>query len=435
MDQHTEGFDAFKQQIEQTSWEEIISKSGVDRATIDDLSQQYMDAKNVVFAWAMGITHHLHATENVQMIANVSLLRAMVGRREAGVMPIRGHSNVQGMGSVGVTPQLKTNILERFEQQLGIKIPTSPGYDTMACMQAAKRGEMETAFCLGGNLYGSNPDAQFAMEAFGNLKLNVYLSTTLNTGHAWGLGQETIILPVFPRDEEPQPTTQESMFSFVRLSDGGKNRLEGPKSEVSIINAIAKRLLGTHGPVNWDELESHAAIRQMIAQLIPGYEEIGKIDSTKKEFHVTGRALDGFHFPTPSGKAIFHTLPLPEPTPLKEGELRLMTVRSEGQFNTVVYDEEDVYRGQERRDVILLNERDMKRMNLVTDQRVRVKSEAGEMRLLLARPFDIREGNALMYYPEANALVTTDVDDTSKTPGYKSIVITVTPEEVATPVG
>ncbi|QDU82762.1 Formate dehydrogenase H [Polystyrenella longa] len=440
IDEHTEGFAEFKDQIDQTSWDEIITKSGVDRATIDDLSRQYMDAKNCVIAWAMGITHHLHATENVQMIANVALLRAMVGRREAGVMPIRGHSNVQGMGSVGVVPQLKTNMLERFEQKLGISIPKSPGYDTMACMQAARRGEMETAFCLGGNLFGSNPDAQFATEAFGNLKLNVYLSTTLNTGHAWGLGQETIILPVFPRDEEPQPTTQESMFSFVRMSDGGTQRLEGPRSEVSIINAIAKKLLGSDSPIDWDELESHSAIRKLISELIPGYEQLGEIDATKKEFHVTGRTLEGYNFPTPSGKAKFHALPIPEPPALQDNELRLMTVRSEGQFNTVVYDEEDIYRGQERRDVILLNETDMQKLGLTSDQRVRVKSGAGEMRYLLARPFFIRAGNALMYYPEANALVSTEVDDTSKTPSYKSIVITITPEEVAseqvaTPVG
>jgi anaerobic selenocysteine-containing dehydrogenase len=106
-----------------------------------------------------------------------------------------------------------------------------------------------------------------------------------------------------------------------------------------------------------------------------------------------------------------------------------MTLRSEGQFNTVVYEDEDIYRGQERRDVILMHPDDLRRLGLAVDQRVRVQSEAGEMRYLLARAFDIRAGNALMYYPEANVLVPTTVDPLSKTPAFKSVAITVRPED------
>src|SRR5690606_30122033 len=119
------------------------------------LADQYLAAKNVVLAWCMGITHHLHGVENVQSIANVALLRGMVGRKHAGLMPIRGHSNVQGLGSVGVTPALKQSMLDRLQQKLGLTVPQSPGLDTMACMQAADRREMDVAICLGGNLYGS----------------------------------------------------------------------------------------------------------------------------------------------------------------------------------------------------------------------------------------------------------------------------------------
>lgn len=428
----TENFEAFKQKVEETTWDELVNASGCSLETIQNLGQQYLNAKNVVFGWAMGITHHLHATENVQMIANVALLRGMVGRREAGVMPIRGHSNVQGMGTVGVTPKLKEGILKQFEEQLGIEVPKSPGYDTMACMMAAQRGEMDVAFCLGGNLYGSNPDARFASEAFGALKQTVYLSTTLNTGHASGTSEETIILPVFPRDEEPQATTQESMFSFVRLSDGGTPRFTGPKSEVEIINQIARRLIGENSPVDWQELESHAAIRALIARMVPDYNKIQQVDENNEdEFFVPGRAIEEYKFPTPSGKAKFHAINLPQPPAIEKGELRLMTVRSEGQFNTVVYDEEDIYRGQERRDVILLNPEDIQQLGFKPDQRVRIKSSAGEMRYILVRPFDIRSGNALMYYPEANILVGTYVDEVSKTPAYKSVTITLQAEEEA----
>src|SRR5690606_14211933 len=235
-----------------------------------------------------------------------------------------------------------------------------------------------------------------------------YTTLFRSTGHAWGRAEEPIILPVLPRDEEPQPTTQESMFSFVRLSDGGKPRHSGPRSEVSILSELGRRLFGTAGPIDWTKLESHAAIRKLIAELIPGYEGAGTIDETKKEFHVGGRALYERRFPSPTGKARFHAVDLPEPP--ERGELRLMTIRSEGQFNTVVYDEEDLYRGQERRDVILMSRTDMDRLGLKPDQRVKVTSEAGEMRNILARPFDVRPGNVAMYCPEANILVPKSVD-------------------------
>jgi anaerobic selenocysteine-containing dehydrogenase len=218
------------------------------------------------------------------------------------------------------------------------------------------------------------------------------------------------------------------MFSFVRFSDGGPARFEGPRSEVSILTEIGRQLLGESGAVNWSELRSHAAVRRLISELVPEYEKLRDIDASRKEFHVPGRSLDEHRFPTPSGKAKFHAIPLP-PVPSANGTLRLMTLRSEGQFNTVVYDEDDIYRGQERRDVILLNPADIERFGLKPDQRVRVKSDTGEMRNILARPFDIRAGNAMMYYPESNVLVSKAVDPLSKTPAFKNVSITVQPED------
>ncbi|MFK7776916.1 MAG: FdhF/YdeP family oxidoreductase [Gimesia sp.] len=425
---HTEDFEAFQEQVQNISWDEIVKQSGVDKPTIQKITEQYVSAKNVVIGWCMGITHHLHGTNNVQSIVNLALLRGMVGRRKAGLMPIRGHSNVQGLGSVGVTPGMKKAMLERFESQLKIKIPTTPGYDTMACMEASHRGEIDFAFCLGGNLFGSNPDTTYALKAMSRVKTTLYLSTTLNTGHVWGTGEETLILPVLPRDEEPQSTTQESMFSFVRMSDGGKPRYEGPRSEVSILAAIGQKLFAGDDRIDWKKLESHAAIRELIAELIPGYEGLKETIKTNEEFYVTGRAFEEYNFPTESGKAKFHSIPLPELS-IAENQLSLMTVRSEGQFNSVVYDDEDLYRGQERRDVILMNKADIDRLGFKPDQRVHIKSEAGEMQYILVREFDIRAGNAMMYYPEANILVPHTVDPLSKTPAFKRVPITIEAEE------
>jgi molybdopterin-dependent oxidoreductase alpha subunit len=423
----TDGFEAFADRVQATPWDAIERQSGVQRAEIEKVADLYAAARTAVFGWTMGITHHTHGVANVQTIVNLALLRGMVGRPGAGLLPIRGHSNVQGIGSVGVVPNLKQQILDNLEAYLKVKLPRSPGLDTMACVEAAGRGELRAAFCLGGNLYGSNPDSRFAHEALGNLDLVVYLNTTLNTGHAWGRGRHTLILPVLARDEEPEPTTQESMFNFVRLSDGRRQRLQGPRGEVGLIAAVARGVLGDGSPIDWQALERHCHVRELIGRIIPGYAKIAAIDRTREEFHVGGRLLREPRFPTPSGKANFVPHGLPE-LPDDGTRLRLMTVRSEGQFNTVVYEEEDIYRGQDRRDVILMNPADIARRGLTADQRVTVRSDAGRMQDVLVRPFDIRAGNALMYFPEANVLVPRAVDPRSKTPAFKHVLVAVEAE-------
>jgi len=420
-----EGSESWLEHIRSISWSEIHAKSGVNQSDIDAISEKYAAAKNVVFSWTMGITHHVHGVQNVQAIANLAFMRGMVGRPSAGLLPIRGHSNVQGIGSVGVTPKLKDAIFERLEREYGLTLPTTAGLDTLGCMEAAHEKKLKMGFCLGGNLYGSNPDATYAAEALSRLESTVFLSTSLNTGHAHGLADEAIILPVLARDEEPQPTTQESMFNYVRLSDGGPRRHEGPRSEVEVIAQIAEGVLADATAMDWQSMRDTGRIRDAIAKVVPGYEEIADIDKTKTEFQLGGRTFHKPKFPTPSGRAILHQHALPS---LRGGgdQLRLMTVRSEGQFNTVVYEQEDLYRGQDRRDVILLHPDDILRLGLSDDQRVTVRSETGELRGIRVRPFEeIKPGNTLMYYPEANVLVPRQVDGQSKTPAFKGVLVII----------
>ncbi len=140
LEQHTNGWPELRDRLATLSWSEIERKSGVPTATIDDIARRYMKSRNAVFAWTMGITHHAHGVQNVEAIANLALLRGMVGRAGAGLMPIRGHSNVQGIGSVGVTPKLKDELLARLESHFGVRLPTTPGLDTMGCMEGALAG-------------------------------------------------------------------------------------------------------------------------------------------------------------------------------------------------------------------------------------------------------------------------------------------------------
>jgi molybdopterin-dependent oxidoreductase alpha subunit len=426
---HCTGWPELAARIDTLSWDEIVEKSGVDRPAIDSIAREYADSRRAVFAWTMGVTHHLHGAATVQAIAALALMRRMVGRPGAGLQPIRGHSNIQGMGTVGVTPTLKAALFERLETTYGVKLPTMKGFDTLECLSAADAGSMRFALCLGGNLWGASPDAAYAERAMAKIDTVVYLSTSLNTGHAGGLGgEETIILPVLARDEEPEPSTQESMFSYIRLSDGGQARHVGPRAEVEIIADLARRVLGEDGPVDWREMAHTSTIRQAIARIVPGLEQIADIDRTRREFSIPGRALDKPSFPTADGRAhlVAHDLPA-----APEG-LVLMTIRSEGQFNTVVYEEEDLYRNQTRRDIVLIHPDDIRRYGLMAGGRCRIRSSAGEMRQQIVSAFEeIRPGCVAMYYPESNVLVPQAADPLSRTPAYKSIAVEVTADDTA----
>ncbi|MBT8484374.1 MAG: FdhF/YdeP family oxidoreductase [Phycisphaerales bacterium] len=420
----TEGWDAFSAHVRGLDWSDITRAAGVDRATIEQIADIYARSERTIFCWAMGLTHHAHGVENVQAVANLALMRGMLGRPGRGLLPLRGHSNVQGIGSVGVTPQLKQAIFDGIERSFDVTLPTTPGLDTLRCMEQAHDGRMRFACCLGGNLYGSNPDAAYAAEAMNRIGTVVYLSTTLNTGHAWGTGRDTYILPVRARDEEDQATTQESMFNYVRLSAGGPPRYEGPRSEVEVIASIAEAWqarVGGPPPLDWTSMRAHDRIREAIAKVVPGYEAIGRIDATKEEFQIAGRTFHEPRFPTDNGRAKFHVVNLPAFAAETPKTLRLMTMRSEGQFNTVVYEEEDIYRGQERRDVILMNDADIERMDLAIDGPVTVCSETGTIAGVRVRAHDIPAGNAAMYYPEANTLVPRTADTKSGTPAFKNV--------------
>ena len=429
LNQHCRDESAWCDALDSLEWDEIETKSGILKDEIDLIAKLYGQSDRAVFAWTMGITHHAHGVQNVQAIANLALSRGMVGKVGSGLMPIRGHSNVQGIGSVGVTPTLKKAIYDSLEKNHGLKLPTKPGLDTLACMEAAAQSQISVGFFLGGNLYGSNPDSKFADASLSNLDMSIMLNTTLNTGHVHGLAKETYILPVLARDEEHAATTQESMFNFVRLSDGGPKRLMGPRSELEIIVEIGSKLSETSNKIDWQSMRDPDKVRHWISSVVPGYSQIKDIGTNRSEFQIEGRTLHSPVFATDSGKAQLHVHTLPDLLAQNKGEFRLMTVRSEGQFNTVVYEEEDLYRNQDGRDVILLHPDDLSLLSLKHNQRVRVSSKTGTMSNIRARSYEeIRQGNALMYYPEANLLVSRDSDPASRTPAFKGVVVQITPE-------
>jgi len=428
IDQHTENFAAYKTQITQLSWAELTQACGVAEAEIRTLAKVYAQAKQVVFAWGMGITHHLNGVENVEAIAMLALLRGMLGKAVAGLLPLRGHSNVQGIGTVGVKPLLAEDVLGHLEQHFSIRLPRSKGLDTLACLEAAHNKQMDVALIMGGNLYAATPNSAWARSALDAIPFKAYLTTTLNAGHIQGMETSAaLILPVCARDEEWQATTQESMFNYVRLSDGGIVRLNNVKPEVEILCELGKRLL-PDSPLDFAQLKQHDSIRAAIAATIPGLEQLKDIGRTKQEFTVADRLLKGKHFPTTSGKAQFSSSSLPADIATQEFPFVLASIRSEGQFNSIIYEESDSYRGTDTRWSVLMNQEDIEALDAKAGDLIDLKSPHGEMLNVKVFSFNVPRGNLMAYYPEANVLIGTAHDPRSKTPAFKSVAVRVARE-------
>jgi molybdopterin-dependent oxidoreductase alpha subunit len=435
---HTEGWQAVVEQARSTPWQEITHICGISQPEIMAAATLIGQSAGVVFAWAMGVTQQRNGVDNIYSIANTALLSGNAGKEGAGTMPIRGHSNVQGFGSMGVTIRLKAEIQTALETLLQRPLSCVPGYDTRALIEAAAANQIDTLLCLGGNLYGANPDLSQAKQALGNIDTIIYLSTKPNLGHWHGLAQQnTVIIPVLTRFENPHTTTVESGNNFVRLNDTGKTHLKDADliSEVEFLTELAARLHGD-SPVNWRQLQDTQYVRQLIAKTIPGYEQIGDIDRNPTEFTVGNRIFTEPTFATPSSKAQMFATPLPSlalPQPSDFGiseaipslVLALGTGRSYSQHNTVVYKPGDSYRNMPHRHCIMLNAEDAEMAGFAEHQRVTVQGNAGKLEQIEIIYGNIRPGAALMFYPEVNAIFKAEIDPRCGTPAFKRVPIII----------
>lgn len=434
---HTEGWQAVVEQAQATSWQAIAHTCGIAPETISEAARRIGTAQRVVFAWAMGITQQRNGVDNVYSIANTALISGNVAKPGAGTMPIRGHSNVQGFGSMGVTTELKDSIRQALETLLQRPLSRVPGYNARALIAAAEAGQVDSLLCLGGNLYAANPDLDQAKRALANIDTVIYLATKPNQGHFHGLGRRhTLLLPVFARFENPHKTTTESGNNFVRLNSEGSSHLKGDLvSEVEFLAELAHRLHGD-SPVNWRQLQDTRYVRQLIGRTIPGYEPIADLDDTQAEFTIGGRIFEQPVFATPSGKAVMAPTPLPQlqlpalaefglPPATPGLVVALGTGRSYAQHNTVVYRPDDKYRRMPHRHCILLNPEDAAAAGLHEHQRVTVRGDAGQLPQIEIIYGPIRSGAGLMFYPEVNAIFKAAIDPKSGTPAYKRVPVAV----------
>jgi molybdopterin-dependent oxidoreductase alpha subunit len=433
--QHTVGFEAFKEALDQVGWEEIEASAGLSRAEIARAAHSYLKAERVIACWAMGLTQHKNAVANIQEIVNLLLMRGQLGKPGAGVCPVRGHSNVQGDRTMGIWERPTEAFLSRLGSALGFDPPRHHGVDVVGALEAMHTRGGKVFVALGGNFYSATPDTGYSREALERCRLTVQVATKLNRGHLV-TGRRALLLPCLGRTDRdlrggvPQFVTVEDSMGLVHASQG---HLDPPSpdllSETQIICRLARAVLGPANPLPWEELEAdYDRVRELIARAIDGFEDMNRRVREPGGFAL-GNPVRSRQLPTPSGKAHFTVHPIPR-WELAPGELLLMTIRSHDQFNTTVYEENDRYRGvRGERRVIFMHPEDIAALGFVPGDRVDLVGESRDGRVRRAPGFkvvayDIPRGSAAAYFPETNVLIpVTSYADHSRTPTSKSILI------------
>jgi len=439
--QHTSEFDDFATKVHATAWHDIERESGLTRADLEAAADVYATAKNVIAVYGMGLTQHVHGTQSIGMLVNMLLLGGHIGRDGAGACPVRGHSNVQGQRTVGISEKPELVPLDVLARQFDFEPPRDKGMGTVETCEGILAGTVKGFISLGGNFVRAIPDQEIVEAAWSAQAITVYIATKLNRSHLVH-GKASYLLPCLARSEDDvqasgsQSVSMEDSFSHIHGSIGKrKPASEHLRSEVAIVAGIAKATLPPNPTWRWDEWTAdYGKIRDLIEATYP---------DQFKDYNARMFDAGGFYrgnpardrdWKTETGKARFTT-----PTVLSAvgvgdapGRYHLITMRSNDQFNTTIYGHSDRLRGLEgSRSVLLMNPQDIERDGLHVGDVVSLVGDAGDgaERLvggLTVTAFNLPSGCVGGYYPEMNPLMPLwyhDVD--SKTPAAKGVPVRI----------
>ena len=441
IEQHTTGLDEFEKQARATKWEDIEHESGLSRAAIEAAAAVFIKAERVSSFYGMGLTQHVHGFDSVAMLVNLHLLRGMIGRDGTGVSPVRGHSNVQGQRTVGVATKPADVPLDKFAKQFDFEPPRDEGLDTVEGCGGILSGKVKAFIGLGGNFLRAVPERVLVEESWTKLRLTVQVATKLNRSHLVN-GEIAYLLPCLGRTEEDMQTSgaqavsMEDTFSTIYGSHGRqKPASKHLKSEIAIVAEMAKATLPPNPKVTWDAwVGDYALIRNAIQETYPEFfHDFNDRLWQRGGFYRGNKARERI-WETKSKKAQFTA-----PNRLSSvsfadapGRYRLITMRSNDQFNTTIYGFSDRLRGIEgTRQVLLMNPDDIARagldegqmVSLVTDAEDGIHREAGPLKVT---PYKLPDGCIGAYYPEMNPLVPlAHHDQHSRTPAYKSVPVRI----------
>ena len=432
----TQGVDELLEDLDRYSIEDLLPQTGLSLEQIQECANMIMANEKVIICWAMGLTQHKNAVDNIREVVNILLLKGSIGKKGAGTCPVRGHSNVQGDRTVGIWERPKPAFLDSLEKEFDFSAPQHHGYDVVEAIKAMHEQKAKVFFAMGGNFLSATPDTEYTAKALQNCNLTVQVSTKLNRSHII-TGKRALILPCLGRSEKDVQASGEQFVS-VENSMGVVHQSRGHltpcsphiKSEHAIVAGLAKATL-TNTKTDWDALVSnYDLIRDKIEATIPGFEDYNKRVREKGGFYLPNNARAGDFAPTKTGKANF-TLNTPSDIVLDKDEFLMMTIRTHDQYNTTIYGLHDRYRGifNERR-VVMMNPKDMHALGIQKLDLVDLKSHyEGEIRSaygFLAIPYEIPTQCTATYFPEANVLVPINSTATiSNTPTSKTIKITI----------
>jgi molybdopterin-dependent oxidoreductase alpha subunit len=445
--QHTEGFAEFAATVREFDWAALEMRSGLNRAAMEAAATVYARSERAMIIYGMGITQHRKGVDAVQMLVNLLLLRGNIGKPGAGICPVRGHSNVQGQRTVGISEDPGKVPVDKIEALFGFQVPTKKGRATVDTCEGILDGSMRGFIGLGGNFLRAVPDTSRMEPAWKNLQLSVQIATKLNRTHLV-TAKNTWLLPCLGKIEIDRQNGQEQSYSTEDSTGcihGWKGSSEPVsehvRAETTILAGLAKATLSGAERIDWDAWRSdYSTIRQAISEVYP---EI---------FHDMETRMweqGGFHKPvaaaqrewkTESQRAQFITPSfLSEDNDVEQSQerrdvLQLMTLRSNDQFNTTIYGFDDRFRGVSgTRTVIFMNRNDITRLGfaagdwvmLTTAVEPEVPRQVGPMQIIA---YDIPQGCSAAYYPECNPLVPLwHHAERSKVPAAKSVPITLSP--------
>ncbi|MGJ9416734.1 FdhF/YdeP family oxidoreductase [Massilia sp. CMS3.1] len=445
---HTHGLDDFLASVRTCGWPDIERESGLKRASLESAAWVYARAKAVMAVYGMGLTQHRNGVQNVAMIVNLLLLRGNIGKPGAGVCPVRGHSNVQGQRTVGITEKPELAPLDKLKEQYGFEPPRTKGMNTVEACEAILAREVPAFIALGGNFLRAVPETALMEAAWRELPLTVQISTKLNRNHIIH-GKASYILPCLGRIEVDrqlggeQAVTVEDSTACIHGSRGmAEPASHDLRSEPAIVAGLARATLNPNPRVDWDAwVADYGTIRAAIEETYPDiFQDFNARMWTPGGFRKPVGAAER-QWKTDSGKANFTVpegLPGDPDTKAGLGTMRLFTVRSDGQFNTTIYSFDDRFRGvYGSRRVVFMGRADMAKRALAQGDLVtlRCASDDGVERKvagLAVVPYDIPEGTIAGYFPECNPLIPLwHHAKESKVPAAKAIDVLV--EKGSTP--
>jgi len=406
--EHTEDFEKLKLKLASQEWEMLERYSGTSRGEMLAFARMYGEARSAVFVWSMGITQHRFGVDNVKALVNLALSRGMVGRAQCGLMPIRGHSGVQGSSEVGATPwtfpggaAVDEASAKRMEELWGFPVPAERGMTAVESIDAAYRGELDVLYSVGGNFLETLPEPAYVQEALERVPMRVHQDIVLTHQMLVEPADTVLIFPARTRYEQRGGGTETSTERRILFSPEIRGRRVGEsRAEFDIFMAVAQRVRPEIAHLM--HFEDGQAIRDEIAKAVPAYDGIQHLRAKGDSVQWGGPLLcEGGLFPTADGRARFAALVPPE-VEIPEGEF-LLSCRRGRQFNSMVQEDRDPLTGARRTDV-LMSEEDGAALGLRRGDEVILRSGTGELRGRY-RAMAMKGRNVQVHWPEGNVLL------------------------------